>query len=1086
MSLTAAPPRALTSIVDNREGNTLHNALNLITENGRELWIATAFFSLDALNMTGENLVRAERVRLLFGDDACARQRNALIRAMQERSDDDLGAQRETDPLLNGLRLAKQLIDAGRVEARVYTKEKFHAKLYISHRDGYPPASGIVGSGNFTRSGLSRNIELNIRLIEEQTEKLIAWYEARWAEAQADDITNVLKQQIERHIRLYDPYAIYLKALLAWGDHIQGRAPLKPLEILPLLDPHQEHAYRQALRILQREPGVMICDGVGLGKSFVALALMEHWLSEGSRVLLVAPKAILKSSWEGYLRRYLGKYSRGFASLHHRPMTWFGFDPDEDTEDAASLAEYAAQADVIIIDESHNFRNSATQRYKNLYGVLAPNDRGSKKIVLLTATPINTRYEDLSSQFQMLTHDDGNIAGIPRLQLNKQARLRDKEIAKQGAPPEQDTLFDYHGIVADQLLGAALESVAIQRSRQTCRELASAAGKTLRFPTREKPKEINYTLGYGHEALIKEASLRFKELGQYLAAYTHEVSEASQKEREVKKTFGRQPQNGLKFSGYLPNLFLKAKTIGNRQAQVEAFLAQMVFVNVMKQLESSTPAFQSILQSLGQGLALRLRHYCGEEATVRAALLRHENWIHLPASGELKEEHKEQKEQKDADTDLGDEPEDATADEASGGETDDFVSREERRAIKRLKALGFSRDTHNIDRWRDDILNDLEHLQSIYDKCLNAQREPDAKLDEIVCHIREQRARGRKVLVFSQSRRTADYVQRELEKRLNEKVGLVNADVGGDTRARILNAFSPKYNDLPAQGKNKQQPGFSEMKGLPEMHILVSTDVLSEGVNLQEAGCILNYDLHWNPTRLIQRIGRVDRRLKAGEPDHSFDILNVIPPKAIDEVIELVDTVEQRKRKISRLLGIDQSFFKATDEEGTLKEFNRLYEGGQTAREGQLVEYVRQITLDSDDKAIADGLPPGALGVWDRAPQDGVFALYDIAWRKPDDAGANWQPPNGISETEQKRFGSIIGSPRLLLLGPNNTVQSDAPTLLDLLAHTVRGEKSGDPSDADTLQKGLKRLRSAALASIPDRTQNVTVNLICWMELRKA
>ncbi len=1069
MPITTAEPHTLTSIIDNQHGNTLQNALEIITENGRELWIATAFFSLDALNMVGENLVKAQRVRLLFGDDASAKQRNTLIRAMQERSDADLLKQRETDPLLNGLRLAKQLIDEGRIEARVYTKQKFHAKLYISHRTGYPPASGIVGSGNFTRSGLIQNIELNVRLIEEQTEKLIAWYEERWAEAEQDDITLVLREQIDRQIRLYDPHAIYLKALLAWGDHVQGRAPLKPLEILPLLDPHQEHAYRQALRILQREPGVMICDGVGLGKSFVALALMEHWLSEGSRVLLIAPKAILKSSWEGYLRRYLGKYSRGYASLHHRPMTWFGFDPAEDEEDAEDLAEYAAQADVIVVDESHNFRNSATQRYKNLYEVVKPNARGNKKIVLLTATPINTRYEDLSNQFQLLTHDNGTIAGIPRLQLNKQARLRDKEIAKSGPPSEQDSLFDYDGVLTDHLLGTALESVAIQRSRRTCKDLADAAGKHLRFPVREKPKEIHYTLGYGHEVLIQETSLRFRELGQYLAAYTHEVSEASQKEREVKKTFGRQPQHGLKFSGYLPNLFLKAKTIGNRQAQVEAFLAQMVFINVMKQLESSTPAFQSILASLGQGLALRLRHYCGEEEKVQNALRMHEGWIHLPPASQAEEK------------DLGDEPEDGAADESSGGETDDFISREERRAIKRLKALGFSRETHHIDRWRDDILNDLGHLQSIHDKCLNAQREPDAKLDKIVCEIQHQRGRGRKVLVFSQSRRTADYVQRELEKRLQEKVGLVNADIGGDTRARILNAFSPRYNDLPVSSHGKNQ----EMKPLQELHILVSTDVLSEGVNLQEAGCILNYDLHWNPTRLIQRIGRVDRRLKAGEPDHSFDILNVIPPKAIDDVIELVDTVEQRKRKISRLLGIDQSFFKATDEEGTLREFNRLYEGGQSPRESQLVEYVRQVTLNSDEKAIADALPPGALGVWQGAPQDGLFALFEIAWRIPENADRHWRPENTIPPADLKRFGPLIGAPRLLLGTPTGDLKSDAPAILDLLAQTIPGEKSGQPTDVESLQKGLKRLRSAALSSIPDRTQSVTVNLVCWMELRK-
>ena len=356
---------------------------------------------------------------------------------------------------------------------------------------------------------------------------------------------------------------------------------------------------------------------------------------------------------------------------------------------------------------------------------------------------------------------------------------------------------------------------------------------------------------------------------------------------------------------------------------------------------------------------------CGTTAAknrkYRPPLPRHAQWIRLPAGSEAE------------DRDLGEEPEDAAADEASGGETDDFVSREERRAIKRLTGAWVQPGTHNIDRWRDDILNDLEHLQSIHDKCLNAQREPDAEIgSRSPARFGSSAKKEARCWCSVRSRRTADYVQRELEKRLGEKVGLVNADVGGDTRARILNAFSPKYNDLPTRSKNGKSQS-SAMKPLPEMHILVSTDVLAEGVNLQEAGCILNYDLHWNPTRLIQRIGRVDRRLKADEPDHSFEILNVIPPKAIDDVIELVDTVEQRKRKISRLLGIDQSFFKATDEEGTLKEFNRLYEGGQTPREGQLVEYVRQITLNSEEKALADCLPAGAMGVWAGAAAGWAF-----------------------------------------------------------------------------------------------------------------
>ena len=1059
---------SVTSIVDNQGENTLRQAIERITVDGRELWIATAYFSLDALNLISHNLLRADRVRLIYGGEAHPRDRNAILSAMKKDSEERLLDDRKNDPFLTGLVYAMQLIEEGRLEARVYRKQNFHAKLYISHRKGEPPVSAIVGSGNFTRSGLTQNVELNLKTQEEQTLKLVEWYESKWAEAEQDDFTDELRIEIERHLKLYAPYAIYLKALLAWGDHVQGRAPLKPLSTLPLLDPHQEHAYRQALRILEREPGVMVCDGVGLGKSFVALALMEHWLSEGSRVLLIAPKAILKSSWEGYLRRYLGKYSKGFSNIHAKPMTWFGFDGDNDEENLEQLREYAEQADVVIVDESHNFRNSATQRYRNLYEVVAPNARGRKKIVLLSATPVNTKYEDLTNQFQILTHDDGAISGIARLQLNRQARNRDKAVAKQGSTHDQDVLFDFDSILADELLGVALESVAIQRSRKTCRDLAEAAGKILRFPKRRPPQEIRYTLGSGHESLIRETHLRFEELGRYLARYTAAVNEAAENDTEVDKNIGPAPQHGLKFSGYLPNLFLKSKTISNRQAQVEAFLAKMVYVNVMKQLESSTPAFQSIIESLGQGLALRLRHYCGEEPAVLSALQRHEIWTKLP-------------ENKEADVDLGDEPEDATADEASGGETDDFICREERRAIKRLKSLGFSPETHHLDRWRDDILNDLDHLQSIHDKCINAQRETDAKLSAIALRVQDERSKGRKVLIFTQSRKTAEYVRSKLERILGETVAMVNSDIGGDTRARILNAFSPKYNDLPLRGKNKK------MKPLPELHVLVSTDVLSEGVNLQEAGCILNYDLHWNPTRLIQRIGRVDRRLREEDPDHEFDILNVFPPEGINQVIRLVDTVEQRQRKIGRLLGIDVSFFKATDEEGTLKEFNALYEGGETPRESQLIEYVRQVTLSSEDQKIADSIPPGGFGVWEGAPVDGLFALFKIVWRKPEGAGPHWDPEDTVPEADRARLGKLIGTPRLLLLdrtsGQNRRM--DAAAILEMLSKTTPELKSGKPSDREELKRALHSLRAAAFSSIPDRTQSVVAELVCWMELRK-
>lgn len=1049
---------SMTSIVDNQGDNTLHQALEKITADGRELWIATAYFSLDALNLVAENLLKADKVRLLYGGEANPRYRNAILDAMKSDSEERLLDDRKADPLLSGLKYAKQLIEEGRLEARIYRKQNFHAKLYISHRLGEPPVSGIVGSGNFTRSGLTQNVELNLKTQEEQTAKLVEWYAAKWEEAEQDDFTEELKLEIERHLRLYSPYAIYLKALVAWGDHVQGRAPLEPLNMLSMLDPHQEHAYRQALRILEREPGVMICDGVGLGKSFVALALMEHWLTQGSRVLLVAPKAILKSSWEGYLSRFLGKYSRGFSNVHSQAMTWFGFNPELEPEHDSLLLEYAEQADVVIVDESHNFRNSATKRYDNLYRVVAPNNRGRKKIVLLTATPINTKYEDLSNQLQILTHDDGAISGIPRLQINRQARNRDRTARKENQPIDQIALFS-DDFASEEVLSTALEAVAIQRSRHTCRELAEAAGKKLRFPKRRPPQEIRYTLGQGHEELIRETALRFEELSRYLQTYTEEVAKAAENDKEVKRTFGTAPQHGLKFSGYLPNLFSRAKTISNRQAQMEAFLARMVFVNVIKQLESSTPAFQSIIESLGQGLALRLRHFGGDDPAVMAALTRHEPWIKLPQNVE-------------PDSEVSGEEEDGAADEASGGESDDYICREERRAVKRLIALGFSPQTHDVERWKKDILQDLSHLETIHAKCLSAKREPDAKLNEIIAQVKRERAKGRKVLIFTQSRKTADYVEEELTKQLQERVALVNSDIGGDRRARILHEFSPKYNDLP--GGQRTLDGSL----IDEINILVSTDVLAEGVNLQEAGCIINYDLHWNPTRLIQRIGRVDRRLRDEDPDHEFDILNVFPPPAINDILRLVDTVEQRKRKISHLLGIDVSYFRSDDEEGTLREFNALYEGGESSRESQLIEYVRQITLNTEEQKLANSIPPGGLGVWENAPEDGYFALFTIQWAKT---------AQEISEKDRKRFGPQIGAPRLLFLAKNSVKlpRMDSANILQMLSATVPGEKSGSPADPAELVRALETLRRAAFQSIHERTQAVSAELVCWMECRQ-
>lgn len=1042
----ASPVTNLSSIIDNLGDNTLLRALERRTENGIELCIATAFFSLDALNLLGPKLKKYSKIRLLFGDDASPKQRVKLLQALRERSDVDLLKQRDQDVTLEGLRHAAEVIANGCFEARCYTKQKFHAKAYLVAQEPHPPLMGVLGSGNFTRPGLTQNIELNVDLTIDQCQQLRTWFELRWSEAAEDDVTEQIAEEITRQISLVEPHAIYLKSLMAWGDYVQGREELPELSIRPLLDPHQEDAYRQALNVIRRENGVMVCDGVGLGKSFVALALMEHYCRLGKRVLLVAPKAILENSWNGYINDHLADYQAPFGHLHKRAMTFFGFSPieDEQTTDVneRELRKLAKQADVIVVDESHNFRSTSSQRYLNLARIAKPTDLGRKIVVLLTATPINTDYTDLTAQFSLITSEDGTLGGHSIRTIRTIVNTLDKEIRERNGP--QPSLFEVANIGKSGPLEDALQACVIQRSRKTCKELAAAAGKDLRFPTRDGLREVKYDLSPMQSIVVTKAKENFEELAKFLAAYRTEVKRAGGKEK-LNRAALKLPKSGLKFSAYLPDRYRKEELLSNREAQVESLLAALVYVNVMKQLESSIVAFQGILQSLGAGLCARLDHVFG--ADVSSVIAEHRPWINTALKFDDTEEDVE-------------DGEDA---EVSGEEMDDWIERALKGKSVQKGLVGFSAETHEVEAWRKDIIRDLGHLQEIHEACVNARQfGTDQKLLDIADCLKTELSKGRKCLVFTQSKRTARYLEAELPKLLDADVARIDSDVKTDQRKSILHAFSPTYN-----------PAVDLQLSPRDIKVLVSTDVLSEGVNLQEAGCIINYDIHWNPVRLIQRIGRVDRRLNSDAPAHTFTVHNVFPPPEIEKIIRLVGTVEARRHMISQTLGIDVSFFKESDEQGTLREFNKQVDGETTAFDRMLIEYRKAQRLSEPEVAKANAVPPGAFGVWDKAPIDGLFALMTI------------RPKGTAAAADLDRFKTVIGRPIFALW--NGTTHTFNPAeILNLLSGTVPGVPSGDPSPSGELTKELNSLRSAARSALRDLglTQGFELSLVCWMELK--
>lgn len=1139
------------TIIDNLGENTLDRMLVKMRKDADKWDLATAYFSLEGLRLVGEALKDAREVRLLFGEDANHLDRARIMALMQSRSADDLRAARADDPLLAGLAPVERLFAEGRFQARVYrrnphnpdAKGAFHAKVFIAHRsDELEPVKAVVGSGNLSKNGLTRNIELGLLTNADQGPPLADWFEARWNEAVDDDVTKAVHDEIARHLDLYPPRALFLRALLEWGEWVRGTKTVPPGRVAKLLDPHQITAVLEGRRILDREGALMVCDGVGLGKSFVALALMEEALANGDKVLLVAPKAIMDASWNAYVERYLPDHATGFASLQRLAMPDFQYaarmdDGDEDAykaklrergqedmwrrRDAAlrELETFAEQVDLVVVDESHNFRSSGAGRYKNLLALLArARVRRGGRTVLMTATPINTRHEDAVQQFRLLCNTTGtvdrddrsSVAGVGlamvRAEAQKldRARLVAEPITFQVTAPEagEDLVPKIHEV---------LSRVALQRSRATCAAQALAAGKTLRFPERRGPAVVHYELGPLYGSMVEETRHKFEKLARVIEKYKAAIEEARAKGKEnVDRRKIVLPNDGLRFSGYLLDLYLRPEvaareTDGNFQsANREAFLASLVLTNVMKQLESSPAAFLSILRSLGASLAARLVAVAPGDPTALAFVAEYGRWIDGSVRADLRIDAEPEK--GDGEDDYAVLPETDADGQlvdpfATAGEDEEapFPERERRPGdpawhawvderfpsggrIARLlhsRALahslkGFDEKTHDVARWRGHIESDLRLLKALHAEALKAVGdEDDLKLEAVVVRIEETLSAGGRALVFTQSTRTAEYLQDRLGERLpGREVARIDGNVQGRARAELLHRFAPLYNPPAPNQRGKDAP----------LDVLVSTDVLAEGVNLQEAALLLNYDLHWNPTRLIQRIGRVDRRLHASDlrENPGFQILNVFPPKEIEEVVNLVRVLDRRLGAIHNVTGIDQAFFRHEGEGGTLRELNAVLDGVVDRRQELLALFeslrkeppdVRE--LDAEERALAKKVPDGAFGVWAGSGHTGAFGLFRLAFR-PD-----------TPDKERRAHADLEGRP-VLVLRRDRRLTRDPVEILHFLAATVPGQRSALPPPPEAAaRRMLADLHEEAIESLPDNaSQYVVAHTVVWMELR--
>lgn len=861
--------------------------------------IATGYFEIGSLLALEDEWMKVEKIRILMGDEVSRRTKKAFEKGLADigkRLDESLDREKSKNHFLKGVDAISDAIRAKQIECRVYRKDKFHAKAYITHaRLEVIGSSALVGSSNFTHPGLTQNIELNVQVTGSPVAVLQEWFDEHWDEA--EDVTPELLQVVEKHTRDYKPFEVYARSLQQYflgHEETAGEWEKRNSRIFPILAKYQRDGYGGLLKRAEKYGGAFLCDGVGLGKTFVGLMLIERFVvHEGKNVALFVPKAAKEAVWERELKKRLPHLFKGFANLRIYSHTDLmrGAMREE-------LDQIAKQADVIIVDEAHHFRNTGirgedAEERKSRYWRLHDIAEG-KQVFLLTATPINNRLTDFQHMVELFSRHRadyfaGGTLGIHSLpgyirQLEKQ--IEGEIYGKSGDEPlELNTADVSKRLYADPLMDA----LVVQRSRSYVKESMKREGDgDVMFPEPREPTVADYSVRQTYGKLLEMVATAFNK---------------------------REPLFVLGI--YNPYAYYKGDTENVATALERGRLKQVVALirtSFLKRFESSAEAFKQSCWRLLQKLLAWLEVHCEtdhEKSQVERWKRKHSKLLGYKPDRDLF---------------------DAEADE-------DLVPAE---LIEDVEKDKLDRREFKVEEIIADSIADLEQIADFLNELEKFKPSQDLKLKKLVQLLTKDAVLSKhKVLIFSEFGDTARYLAAQLKESGIDGVEQIDSGTKGD-RTKVIQRFAPYYND----SSSKEQ-------GDREIRVLISTDVLSEGLNLQDATRLINYDLHWNPVRLMQRIGRVDRRMNPeiearilkDHPDQkdlrgTVAYWNFLPPEDLDELLRLYGKVAHKTLRISKTLGIEgRKLLREDDDYEDLRNFNEQYEGQQSPDENLHLEW---------------------------------------------------------------------------------------------------------------------------------------------------
>ncbi|MDK2782580.1 MAG: hypothetical protein PWQ32_169 [Thermococcaceae archaeon] len=736
-------------------------------------------------------------------------------------------------------------LEAGNIEIKVYVKEFMHAKAYLFYPKSESIAPiGLVGSSNFTLAGFYGNTELNAGLFATHFESLREWYEWLWEESEAFNpkLVEVIKRSWagQKPGSFPSPYEVLIRGLYElYKDIAEKDTGFLIRGLSEVLYEFQMDAVRRAISIINKYRGVLISDVVGLGKSYIGLALLEHFSlfdllnGRNNKVAVIAPPELVKY-WEELLRMYNIEGKVFSAGLLPRK--------ELSAEKYKEMQDYIKTVNTVLVDESHHYTNPSTKSYKNLQELLL-----GKRVILLTATPYRKQYRDIINQIKLFI-------------------------------PEKKHPFPITPQTWDELVNAiekgavhpsyVLREIMVRRTRHDILKLYGENDKCIKirnkklcFPER-KLETIEYRISevYPLEKIPKEL--------------IKTISEHSNIEPIDIYTLFLAGINSMRYARFALHEYVKPQFKDkNPYTDLSAAgknLRGLERILYLKRLESS---WYSMYQTLQRDI-IKTRNFLN---FVKQGF--------IPAGEEFNE------------IILG-KINGKKAHLLSDKEIEKFISE-----YTRIKEPTYKAGAFNLEKLIEDLEYDLKKLEAMEQALrplkerLEKSPEEDPKLSKLIELIEKlMKKERRKILIFSEFEETVQWVYRGLNEYFGKEYSI--EAVSSSTKGILdkIRRFAPKSNYYETEN---------------EIDILISTDILSEGLNLQDANIVINYDLHWTPIKLIQRIGRVDR---IGTEHDVIHVYNFFPEKKLEENLGLLEKVRRRIAEFNNALGADGKILEESEE----------------------------------------------------------------------------------------------------------------------------------------------------------------------------